>query len=251
MANTSPPAALSIAAATVRFNAGTTVLDKVDLSIHQGEFVSLVGPSGCGKSTILRLLAGLLEPSEGAVRRGDNLAVAFVFQEPNLLPWRNVVDNIRLPLELAGVPSGEQQRRIDASLSLIGLDESDQSKRPRMLSGGMRMRVSLARALVTEPDVLLLDEPFAALDDMLRQQLNEDVLRIREARGITTLFVTHNVSEAVFLSERVLVMSSTPGRLVDEFVVPFEYPRTASLKAEARFAGLAGDIAQRLRAVQP
>lgn len=249
MADTPPATALSIAAATVHFTAGTPVLDNVDLSIRQGEFVSLVGPSGCGKSTILRLLAGLLEPNEGTVRRGENLTAAFVFQEPNLLPWRSVVENIRLPLELARVSRQEQQRRIEASLALIGLEESDWNKKPRMLSGGMRMRVSLARALVTEPDVLLLDEPFAALDDMLRQQLNEDVLRIHEARVITTLFVTHNVSEAVFLSERVLVMSSTPGRLVDEFMVPFESPRTASLKAEPRFASLAGDIAQRLREV--
>lgn len=216
----------------------------------------MLGSSGCGKSTLLKAIAGLVVPGQGelAVGQGEGnggVEIGFVFQDPTLLPWRNVLDNIRLPLELRGQPASSQLDAAGQILEMVGLEPEDGLKFPRMLSGGMRMRVSLARALVTEPDVLLLDEPFAALDDMLRQQLNEDMLRIREARGITTLFVTHNVSEAVFLSERVLVMSSTPGRLVDEFVVPFEYPRTASLKAEARFAGLAGDIAQRLREVQP
>jgi len=165
-----------------------------------------------------------------------------VFQEPTLLPWRSVVGNIRLPLELAGVARAEQQQRVDDSLRLVGLDPRDAAKRPRMLSGGMRMRVSLARALITEPDLLLLDEPFAALDDILRRQLNEELLRIWTARRFTAVFVTHNVQEAVFLSERVLVMSRSPGRIVGEIAVPFSYPRAAELRADPAFAGLTGEV---------
>ena len=229
------------------FDARHPVLERVDLKIADGEFVSLVGPSGCGKSTALRLMAGLLEPTSGTVERSEESRVALVFQEPNLLPWRTVEENIRLPLELLGVEATEARQRVGESLELISFGPADAVKRPRELSGGMRMRVSLARALVTRPDVLLLDEPFAALDDLLREQLNEELLEIHSARGTTAIFVTHNVSEAVFLADRVVVMPATTG---DEFVdvpVGFSRPRNAALRAPADFAQLAGDVSTTLR----
>ena len=238
------------------FGAARLALTGVSCNVRVGEFVALLGPSGCGKSTLLRLVAGLMSPTEGtltvegmapeAARRGE-CRMAFVFQEPNLLPWRTVADNIRLPLELRGVPRREHSKRIEQSLHLIGLTADDARKRPRSLSGGMRMRVSLARALVTLPDVLLLDEPFAALDDVLRQQLNEELVRIWMLHQWTSLFVTHNVAEAVFLSQRVLVMSQRPGTIVADIPVPFSYPREPELRADPDFARLCGDLSLRLR----
>lgn len=239
------------------FPGGHLGLRDVDLNVDAGSFVSIVGPSGCGKSTLLRLVAGLLEPTAGSISVNEsspteaNAKTAFVFQEPNLLPWRTLEGNIRLPLELdreADPPkSAEMARRISESIELIGLDKGDARKRPRQLSGGMRMRVSLGRALVTEPEILLLDEPFAALDDILRQQLNEELQRIWWTKRWTGLFVTHNVSEAVFLSQRVLVMSRCPGRLIADINVPFDYPRKPELRSTAEFAGLVGEVSRRLR----
>jgi NitT/TauT family transport system ATP-binding protein len=249
------PAFIEAMGLGVRFPNGQFGLQAVGCHVRRREFVSILGPSGCGKSTLLRLVAGLIEPTEGTltVAGADPVAartagtrVAFVFQDPTLLPWRTVADNIRLPLELQhshhDVPA-----RIRSSLQLIGLSEADARKRPRMLSGGMRMRVSLARALITEPDLLLLDEPFAALDDVLRQQLNEELVRIWQQTGWTGLFVTHNVSEAVFLSQRVLVMSSRPGRIAAEIPVPFPYPRTPALRGEPEFARLTVELTRFLR----
>ncbi len=247
-----------IEASSVGMSFGTArpVLADVSCRIREGEFVALLGPSGCGKSTFLRLVAGLMSPAAGTLtmhgmapsiaRRGKR-RVAFVFQEPNLLPWRTVADNIRLPLELQKVPSREHAERIVKSLQLIGLTKDDAKKRPRNLSGGMRMRVSLARALVTLPDVLLMDEPFAALDDVLRQQLNEDLVRIWMQHHWTSLFVTHNVAEAVFLSQRVLVMNKRPGTIVAEIPIPFSYPREPGLRADPEFARLCGELSLRLR----
>ena len=238
------------------FRSGGLALDGVGFAVRAGEFVSLVGPSGCGKSTLLRMVAGLIEPTSGrltvggqspAQSRRTGQRVAFVFQDANLLPWRTVTGNIRLPLEVQGTPKAQHAERVGASLQLIGLSESDARKRPRMLSGGMRMRVSLARALVTSPDLLLLDEPFAALDDMLRQQLNEDLLRIWSQQRWTALFVTHNVAEAVFLSGRILLMSPSPGRIAAEIEVPFPHPRSPELRAEPEFARLCGEVSRRLR----
>lgn len=238
----------------IRFGDSQPVLEQIDLQVEANEFVSLVGPSGCGKSTLLRLVAGLLDPSEGelvvSLGGGDEAAAGqqgFVFQDPTLLPWRTVRDNIRLPLELQGASRSEQAEAVKRSLELIGLQPADADKYPRMLSGGMRMRVSLARALVMQPRLLLLDEPFAALDDMLRQQLNEELLGIWQRHPCTALFVTHNVAEAVFLSQRVLVMGKEPGRIVEVIDVPFAYPREPDLRVEVEFAQLVGKVATSLR----
>ena len=238
------------------FDGRHEALRDVDLSIRGGEFVSLIGPSGCGKSTLLRIIAGLTEPTAGTLTvagttpstaRRSAHKLAFVFQDPTLLPWLTVAANIRLPLELAGVSRAEQGRAVRDGLQLISLTEADGRKFPRMLSGGMRMRVSLARALATEPELLLLDEPFGALDEILRQQLNEELLRMRAERNWTAVFVTHNVVEAAFLSSRILVMSRSPGRIAAEVPVPFPYPRLPELRATPEFARLCGDVSARLR----
>ncbi len=241
----------------MRFAAdGPATLDNVQFQIQAGEFVSLLGPSGCGKSTLLRMIAGLRQATAGELRvsglppeaaRRSSGRVAFVFQDPTLLPWRTVTDNIRLPLELQGLPRQVHQSLIEDALQLIGLTATDAIKRPRMLSGGMRMRVSLARALVTDPQLLLLDEPFAALDDVLRQQLNEELVRIWQQTRWTGIFVTHNVAEAVFLSQRVLVMSARPGRMIADVPIPFGYPRTTELRADPDFGRLTVELTQNLR----
>ena len=235
----------------MRFASGQLGVRDVNLTVQHGEFLSLVGPSGCGKSTLLRMIAGLLSPTGGSLRvnagSANDSRTAFVFQDSNLLPWRSVFDNIRLPLELRGEVFDKQRAAVEASLELIGLKPGDAAKRPRMLSGGMRMRVSLARALVTRPELLLLDEPFAALDDLLRQQLNEELLRIWGEQRWTGLFVTHNVAEAVFLSQRVLVMSKSPGTFVADIAVPFEHPRDPELRSRPEFASLTGEVSRRLR----
>ena len=238
------------------FGASRQVLTGVSCDIQAGQFVSLLGPSGCGKSTLLKLVAGLVSPTDGTltvqglapeIARRSTCRVAFVFQEPNLLPWRTVAENIRLPLELQRVPRQEHRELIENSLRLIGLNLDDSRKRPRSLSGGMRMRVSLARALVTKPDILLMDEPFAALDDVLRQQLNEELVQIWMQYSWTGLFVTHNVSEAVFLSQRVLVMNKRPGTIAADIPVPFPYPRKPELRADPDFARRCGELSLRLR----
>lgn len=238
------------------FGESRLALTGINCGIKSGEFVSILGPSGCGKSTLLRMIAGLTSPTSGQLKvagkapedaRRTLCRVAFVFQEAHLLPWRTVSENIRLPLELRGVPRPEHTELIRNSLRLIGLTDDDARKRPRSLSGGMRMRVSLARALVTEPQLLLLDEPFAALDDVLRQQLNEDLVQIWLRKNWTGLFVTHNVAEAVFLSQRILIMSKRPGTIIAEVPVPFAYPRGPQLRAEPEFARLCGEISRQLR----
>jgi len=238
-----------------RFPGGVQALRSVSLRIAAGELVSVVGPSGCGKSTLLRLVAGLLRGAEGelrvhgldplgARRRGTELA--FVFQDPTLLPWRTVEANVRLPLELRGRAGESERVRTAEVLRLVGLEEFRRA-RPRQLSGGMQMRVSLARALVTRPGLLLLDEPFAALDEITRQRLNEELLALRARDRFTALFVTHNVGEAVFLSDRVLVMSGRPGTILHEIAVPFPPPRTPALRGEPEFARLTAEVSRRLR----
>lgn len=232
-----------------------TVLDSIDMHVETGDFVALLGPSGCGKSTLLRLIAGLESPTSGAIELTgadrESTAqpkVAFVFQEPNLLPWRSVRRNVGIPFELeTQTRSSATAQLIDESLSLVGLTSQDADKLPRQLSGGMKMRVSLARALVTHPEIMLMDEPFAALDDILRQQLNEDVVRIWRMQNWTTVFVTHNVSEAVFLSRRILVMGRHPGKVVREFDVPFGSDRPFELRSTPEFAQVCGEVGQALR----
>lgn len=184
-----------------------TVLDSVSCDIPAGQWVSIVGPSGCGKSTLLRCVAGLTNPTTGMVQLGGQQP-AFVFQDPTLLPWRSAADNIQLPLELEEQSTENRSDRILQVAQLVGLDATDINKYPRELSGGMRMRVSIARALVMKPNALLLDEPFAALDEILRQQLNQELLHIWQTQQMTVLFVTHNVTEAVYLSQRVLVLNA-------------------------------------------
>jgi NitT/TauT family transport system ATP-binding protein len=223
------------------YASGAQAVEGFNLKLAEGEFVSLLGPSGCGKSTVLRIIAGLSDPTRGVVRRAwDGKAksnakhaaqqpVACVFQEPTLLPWRNVWENVFLPLQLQGVRRKQAVARIEASLKLVGL-ESFTHALPSQLSGGMKMRASIARALLTDPTLLLLDEPFAALDEITRNRLNDDLLSIWRQRRWTGLFITHTVFESVYLSTRILVMSPRPGRVVDEIVVDLPAVRSADTR---------------------
>ncbi|GBD41732.1 Taurine import ATP-binding protein TauB [bacterium HR39] len=228
---------------------GIEALADLDLVLADGSFTALVGPSGCGKSTTLRIAAGLLAPSAGEVRRAPDGpgAVAVVFQDPVLLPWTHVLGNIALPLRLLGLPRAERERRALDALRLVGLD-SALHLHPDELSGGMRMRVSVARALATEPRLLLMDEPFAALDEITRFALDTELLRLWVQRRFTVLFVTHSVYEAVFLAERVLVMSPRPGRIVREIPVDEPHPRARAFRASVRFAALCGEVLEALEA---
>lgn len=230
----------------LQYPGGHVALQGVNLALDAGEFVALVGPSGCGKTSLLRIVAGLQQPTAGLLTHHIPQEMAYVFQEPVLLDWRTVRENVRLPLELAGLPRAEQNQRIAATLELVALT-SDADKLPRQLSGGMRMRVSLARALVTQPRLLLLDEPFAALDDLLRQQLNEDLLSLWQRDQWAGLFVTHNIAEAVFLSQRVVVLAAHPGRIVGEVLVPLPYPRDRRIRTDPRFVQLTEEVFARLR----
>ncbi len=228
---------------------GVQALEGFDLTLAEGEFVSLLGPSGCGKSTVLRIIAGLSKPSRGAVsrawqrdatpggRRAAQQTVACVFQEPTLLPWRNVWRNVFLPLELQGVGRRRAAPRVDEVLQLVGLERFARAF-PRELSGGMKMRASIARALLTHPSLLLLDEPFAALDEITRSRLNDDLLSIWRQRRWTGLFITHSVFESVYLSTRVLVMSPRPGRVVDEIVVDLPAERSAETRRSPQYLDL-------------
>jgi NitT/TauT family transport system ATP-binding protein len=239
----------------VQYDAGIVALSGLDLRVLPGQFVSIVGPSGCGKSTLLKVIAGLIPATAGDVITGDALAgpatgahasLSFVFQEPTLLAWRTVAANVRLPMELRGVGRTLCRARTQQMLILVGLEDFA-ARYPSELSGGMQMRASLARALVTSPDALLLDEPFGALDEITRQRLNEDLLRIWLDERWTGLFVTHNVFEAVFLSQRVLVMSRRPGRIIEDVPIDLPYPRPPEARTSPEFARLAGLISARLR----
>jgi NitT/TauT family transport system ATP-binding protein len=238
------------------YEGGHVAVAEASFTIGGGEFVAIVGPSGCGKSTLLRIIAGLIAPTSGLLRVGHRTASAttrgaarfgFVFQDSRLLAWRTAAQNVGLPLELDHSPKANRSSRIAQALALVGLAQADSKKTPRMLSGGMRMRVSLARALVTEPEILLLDEPFGALDDLLRQQLNDELERIWMRRRPTAIFVTHNVSEAVYLSQRILVVTPAPGRIANDVVVPFEYPRRPELRGTGEFARQVGEVSALLR----
>ncbi len=234
------------------FDGELTALAGLDLEIARGEFVAIVGPSGCGKSTLLRIVAGLLAPTGGKLEvKGDagagrEIAPAFVFQDPTLLPWRRVDGNASLPLEIQRLPRAEIRQRVSSALQLVGLERYAHLF-PRQLSGGMRMRTSIARALVTSPELLLMDEPFATPDEISRQRLNEEILSLWRRNRWTCLFVTHSVHEAVFLSQRVLVMSPRPGRIVAEIEVPFDYPRSQELRTTPEFSLVAEQISASLR----
>lgn len=241
-----PMAAVRLRAITKRFPSGLEAIRQIDMDIQAGQFVSIVGPSGCGKSTLLRIVAGLTAPSGGACIAQEGATRAFVFQEPALLPWRTVAGNAELLMELEHVGLAERRRRATESLQLVGLDGFADTY-PHRLSGGMRMRLSLARALALRPSLLLLDEPFGALDELTRDVLQEELARLWQMVGFTALLVTHNVQEAVYLSNQVVVMSARPGIILDRIQVPFPFPRSPELRATGEFAALAGRVSATLR----
>jgi NitT/TauT family transport system ATP-binding protein len=221
------------------FENGVVALDGLSLDVAAGEFVAILGPSGCGKSTLLRLIAGLDQPQGGSVRMTGPMGrsdLAYVFQDAHLLPWRNVLANVALPLELAHVDRRSRMDAARAAIEQVGLSEAA-NRYPNQLSGGMRMRVSLARAMVTRPKVLLLDEPFAALDEITRQRLDEQLRQLWASAGMTVIFVTHSTSEAVFLAERAVVLSARPGRIVEDHRIELPAERDGALRATPRFAG--------------
>jgi NitT/TauT family transport system ATP-binding protein len=265
---------VTLAGVVKRFASGTLALDRLDLAIRAGEFVSLLGPSGCGKSTALRLIAGLGDPSAGRItwggaqverinvdgtktggtkaggvlargRRRNRPGVGFVFQEPTLMPWTTVLRNVMLPLDLEGVDRRQAAERAAGALERVGLT-AFRDAYPRELSGGMRMRASIARALVTDPPLLLMDEPFAALDEITRFKLNDDLLDLWRSVGNTVVFVTHSVFESVYLSNRIIVMTPRPGRVYADLAVDAPYPRDESFRTSAEYAGLCRITSQAL-----
>ena len=229
--------AIEARGAALTYPDGTEALRPLDLVVEPGEFVSLLGPSGCGKSTLLKLMAGLLAPSAGTLAV-DRSRLAFVFQAPTLMPWASVAANVRLPLDLLGAPRRRADARVADALALVGLD-GVAARLPRALSGGMQMRVSIARALVMEPGLLLMDEPFGALDEITRHRLDTELLALWRSRGLTVVFVTHSIHEAVFLSTRIVMMAARPGRIVEELAVEEPYPRSQDFIVTPRFAALA------------
>jgi NitT/TauT family transport system ATP-binding protein len=238
-------AGLSFSGVSKRFDDGTLALLPTSFSVRPGELVSIVGPSGCGKSTLLRLAAALTQPTTGTITVGAR-NLGYVFQDPTLLPWRTVRRNVELLGELHGIPKDERRLAAAAAIETVGLTGFE-DKYPRALSGGMKMRASLARSLTMSPEVFLFDEPFGAVDEITRERLNDELLRLFEARRFAALFVTHSVIEATFLATRVLVMSARPGRLLADFPIPFDYPRVPELRYEPEFAQAAGEIGAALR----
>ena len=241
------PPAVEALSVTKTYPNGTHALQPVNLTVHEGEFVTLLGPSGCGKSTLLKMVAGLLPPSDGRIllwrRPLDQLQasghrLSFVFQEATLMPWARVQANVRLPLDLAGVPRAEADARVQEVLKLVGLD-SFAASRPRELSGGMQMRVSIARGLVTRPTLLLMDEPFGALDEITRNRLDAELLDLWREKKLTVIFVTHSIAEAVYLSTRVVVMAARPGRVVEDLAIDAPYPRDAHFRTSPPFTAYA------------
>lgn len=224
-----------------RFGNGVEALSRLDLDIATGEFLTLLGPSGCGKSTALRILAGLTQASAGSVewtaaepRKTQDQEVGFVFQEPTLMPWTSVFGNVWLPLRLKGVAKAQARERVTEALVMVGLDGFADAY-PRELSGGMKMRVSIARALVTRPRLLLMDEPFAALDEITRLRLNDDLLKLQQRFGWTIVFVTHSVFESVYLSTRIVVMAPRPGRIIHQISIDEPSPRADSFRTSPRY----------------
>jgi NitT/TauT family transport system ATP-binding protein len=248
--------AVRLRGVTKAYGNGVMALGPLDLDVRRGEFVSLLGPSGCGKSTALRLIAGLAAATSGDIRvshqagqarpgHGKGQPIGFVFQEPTLMPWTSVRENVRLPLKLAHAPAAEADARVTAALASVGLADFANSY-PRELSGGMKMRVSLARALVTDPDILLMDEPFAALDEITRFRLNNDLLALWRDLRKTVIFVTHSVFESVYLSQRVVVMTSRPGRIGAEIHIETSEPRNEEFRTSARYAEYCREVSAAL-----
>lgn len=236
------------------FSNGTVALNDLSLDIAQGEFVSLLGPSGCGKSTALRIIAGLGEPTSGSIdilmvtdAANDASEIGFVFQEPTLMPWGTVFKNVWTPLRLRGVSKHDAHDRVMEALELVGLQDFANSY-PRELSGGMKMRVSIARALVTRPKLLLMDEPFAALDEITRFKLNNDLLHLWETFGWTVVFVTHSVYESVYLSNRIVVMAARPGRVVADLPVDAPYPREEEFRTSSTYNNACREVSAALHA---
>jgi NitT/TauT family transport system ATP-binding protein len=227
------------------FPDGTEAIRDVSFDVDKGEFVTVVGPSGCGKSTLLKIASGLLDPSRGSVAV-DRERLGYVFQDPTLLPWRTVQQNVELLTELHGIGKAERGQIATRAINTVGL-KGFENHYPKSLSGGMRMRASLARTLTLNPPLFLFDEPFGAVDEITREHLNEETQRLFISEGFAALFITHSISEAVFLSTRVLVMSARPGRIVAEFDVPFPYPRSPDLRFEPEFARLSGELSHALR----
>ena len=247
--------AVEVLSAEKTYANGTRALLPVDLKIAEGEFLTLLGPSGCGKSTLLKMVAGMLEPSDGRLLlwrkpvgqlEGSGKKMAFVFQSPTLMPWASVQANVRLPLDLARVPREQADAEVAKVLALVGLDKFADSL-PRALSGGMQMRVSIARSLVTQPDLLLMDEPFGALDEITRYKLDADLLDLWRKKKLTVIFVTHSIHEAVFLSNRVIMMAARPGRVVEQFEIDEPYPRSEAFMVTSRFAQCASKLQDSLK----
>jgi NitT/TauT family transport system ATP-binding protein len=250
------PTVVDIAGVEKVFDNGVRALDPISLAVRGGEFTTIVGPSGCGKSTLLRLVAGLTPPTNGGVRLSPTVPVdasesrqrlAFVFQSATLMAWSDLEKNVRLPLDLEGTDRTQASARVDRALALVGLQDFRRAY-PRQLSGGMQMRASIARALVTEPSLLLMDEPFGALDEITRARLDRELVDIWRRQGLTILFVTHSVYEAVFLSTRVLVMSARPGRIFDEVSIDAPQPRGDDFRASERYAHYCARLSERLSA---
>jgi NitT/TauT family transport system ATP-binding protein len=246
------PPLVELADVHKKFPNGTVALQGMSLAIGRHEFVSFLGPSGCGKSTALRLIAGLSEPSAGRIAWNAPPAsgarthdVGFVFQEPTLMPWATVIENVHLPLRLKRVSLGEARAEVEEALAMVGLSQFAAAY-PRELSGGMKMRVSIARALVTRPRLLLMDEPFAALDEMTRIKLNNELLELWQRNRWTVVFVTHSVYESVYLSNRIVVMAARPGRVVADLPIDAPYPRDEEYRTSARYGQLCRTVSQAL-----
>jgi NitT/TauT family transport system ATP-binding protein len=244
---------IEVSGLTKRYGAGQPVLESVNLTVSKGEFVSLIGPSGCGKSTALKLIAGLAVPTAGTISvdgmtpNNAREIISFIFQDATLLPWRTVQQNVGLGLELEGMIDQRRSEKTSRLLELVGLQHMSNAY-PRELSGGMKMRVSIARALATNPRLLLMDEPFAALDEMSRDRLNEELLRLRDEQKWTAVFVTHSVAEAVFLSTRIVVLASNPGRIHAMIPIDLPMPRTSVLRDAPEFDALIMQASHALRA---
>jgi len=237
--------ALGFSNVGMTFPDGTKALSGVSFDVNLGEFVTVVGPSGCGKSTLLRIASNLESETEGKCDVDRN-SIGYVFQDATLLPWRNIRKNIEIIAELHRIEKTERAKLAQSAIDLVGLTGFE-DKYPRQLSGGMRMRASLARSLVMKPRVFLFDEPFGALDEITRERLNDELLRLFQLEGFASLFITHSISEAVYMSTKVLVMSARPGRILGSFDIPFSYPREHSLRYEPKFAEICGEISLALR----